>query len=222
MGLLSGTPSPFVDRSDAAHQLAAELADYRGRDDVVVLGLARGGVPVAAVLAKELAVDLDALIVRKLGIPDQPEVAFGALAAHGGHTAVVMVDHIVAELRRRNYSEQRLQAVQAAEGAELQRRQEAYLHGRTTEVGGRTAILCDDGLATGATMKAAIKAVRQSKPRAIVVAVPVGPPQTCAELEKLADAVVCLRQPRGFRAVGEAYRHFNQVSDDEVLAALPR
>ena len=156
MGLLSGTPSPFVDRSDAAHQLAAELADYRGRDDVVVLGLARGGVPVAAVLAKELAVDLDALIVRKLGIPDQPEVAFGALAAHGGHTAVVMVDLIVAELRRRNYSEQRLQAVQATERAELQRRQEAYLHGRMTEVGGRTAILCDDGLATGATMKAEI------------------------------------------------------------------
>ncbi|MET1153593.1 phosphoribosyltransferase family protein [Arthrobacter sp.] len=221
MGLLSGALSPFADRTDAAHQLAAELADYRGRDDVTVLGLARGGVPVAAVLAKELAADLDALIVRKLGIPDQPEVAFGALAAHGGHTAVVMVDHIVAELRRRNYSEQRLQAVQATERAELQRRQEAYLHGRTTEVGGRTAILCDDGLATGATMKAAIKAVRQSKPREIVVAVPVGPPQTCAELEKLADAVFCLRQPRGFRAVGEAYRHFNQVSDDEVLAALP-
>jgi putative phosphoribosyl transferase len=222
VGLLSGAPAPFADRPDAARQLAAELAAYRGRDDVTVLGLARGGVPVAAVLAKELAADFDALIVRKLGIPGQPEVAFGALAAHGGHTAVVMVEPILAELRRRNYSEERLQEVQDRERAELKRRQEAYLHGRTAEVGGRTTILCDDGLATGATMKAAINAVRQSDPREIVVAVPVGPPQACAELQILADAVICLRQPRNFRAVGEAYQYFGQVSDDEVLAALPR
>lgn len=195
--------------------LAGLLAAYRGREKVVVLGLARGGVPVAWEVAAALGAPLDAFIVRKLGAPGHDEFAMGALASGG---RVVVNDDVVRALR---VSPQQLRDVAEREGRELLRREAAYRAGRPPlELAGKTVVLVDDGLATGASMLAAVQALREMEPAEIVVAVPAAPESTCQEFAALVDDVVCASMPTPFRAVGESFWDFRQVSDDEVRELL--
>jgi putative phosphoribosyl transferase len=207
----------FADRAEAGRVLAAELAHLAGRVDVVVLGLPRGGVPVAWEVAHALGAPLDVLVARKLGVPGHPELAMGAVGAGGVRVLnQAVVDSLAIPL-------QAIQEAAAQEGAELARREESYRSGRPPlDVGGRVAVVVDDGLATGATMRAAVTALRALSPRRIVVAVPVGAAETCAELAAEADDVVCTRMPPSFRAVGEWYEDFTQTTDDEIRALLAR
>ena len=208
---------PFENRAQAGRILAAQLAEYRGRPEVLVLGLPRGGVPVAFEVAQALGVPLDVYLVRKLGVPGHAELAMGAIASGG----VRVVNQ--AMLRSLRISPQQLDAVIRAEEAELRRQERVYRGDRPPpDVSGRTAILVDDGLATGATMQAAVAALRSAGPKEVVVAVPVAPPETCAELEAEADRVVCALTPEPFYAVGAWYRDFSQTSDDEVRELLRR
>jgi predicted phosphoribosyltransferase len=208
---------PFENRVQAGRMLAAQLAEYRGRPDVLVLGLPRGGVPVAFEVAQALGAPLDVYLVRKLGVPGHAELAMGAIASGG----VRVVNQ--AMLRSLRISPQQLDAVIRAEEAELRRQERVYRGDRLPpEVSGRTAMLVDDGLATGATMQAAVAALRSAGPKEVVVAVPVAPPETCAELEEEADRVVCALTPEPFYAVGAWYRDFSQTSDDEVRELLRR
>jgi putative phosphoribosyl transferase len=207
----------FADRAEAGRVLAAELAHLAGRVDVVVLGLPRGGVPVAWEVARALGAPLDVLLARKLGVPGHPELAMGAVGAGGVR---VLNQAVVDSLA---IPPQAIEEVAAREGAELARREESYRSGRPpVDIGGRVAVVVDDGLATGATMRAAVTAVRALSPRRVVVAVPVGARETCAELAADADEVVCVRMPRSFRAVGEWYDDFTQTTDDEIRALLAR
>ena len=195
--------------------MAGLLRAYRGRRDVVVLGLARGGVPVAHEIAAALQAPLDALIIRKLGVPGHEEYAMGALGG-GGH--IVVNQDVVGPL---HISQQTLNDVAEAEGRELVRREADYRQGRPpADVTGRTAILVDDGMATGASMRVAAEVVRESGPRTLVVAVPVGTESACRQLMTVADDVVCADMPTPFAAVGESYRDFDQVSDAEVRRLL--
>jgi predicted phosphoribosyltransferase len=213
-----GGGPPFADRHDAGRQLAARLTDPARAPAVpldagaLVLGLPRGGVLVAAPVAAALGAELDVVAVRKLGVPGRPELAMGAIAAVGGTVVDVGVDEVLARV-----DPEAAAAVRRAELAELHRRGAAYRGDRPPPaVAGRTVVLVDDGLATGATMRAATAAVRGAGPAAVVVAVPV-----CAAGVALdADAVVCLLVPRPFGAVGRWYADFGQVTDDEVRAAL--
>jgi len=206
---------PFQDRIDAGRQLAAKLIHYAGRRDVVVLALPRGGVPVAYEVAKELRAALDVFLVRKLGWPPQPELAMGAIAQGGVR---VLHDDVVDEL---NVPESVIDRVADEEARELVRQQELYRPGRAPpDVAGRTVILIDDGLATGSTMRAAVAALRAKRPERLVVAVPVGAPQTCGEFQELVDEVVCAARPEEFRAVGMWYRDFSPTSDEQVLQLL--
>ena len=208
---------PFENRAHAGRMLAAELAEFRGRPDVLVLGLPRGGVPVAFEVAQALGAPLDIYLVRKLGVPGHAEVAMGAIASGG----VRVLNQ--AMLRSLRISPQQLDAVTRAEEAELRRQERVYRGDRPpSAVSGRTVILVDDGLATGATMQAAVAALRSAGPKEVVVAVPVAPPETCAELEAEADRVVCAVTPEPFFAVGAGYRDFSQTSDDEVRELLRR
>ncbi|OBB97066.1 phosphoribosyl transferase [Mycobacterium sp. 852002-30065_SCH5024008] len=205
----------FGDRREAGHALAEQLMSYRDRDDVLVFGLARGGVPVAWEVAAALHAPLDVFLVRKLGVPRWSELAMGAVASGGG---VVMNDDVVSSLR---ISDEQVREVIESETAELARREDAYRGGRpVADPRDKVVILVDDGIATGASMLAAVRAVRAAGPRSIIVAVPVGPPSSCRELELEADEVVCVTMPPGFEAVGQVYGDFHQVSDDEVRAAL--
>lgn len=209
----------FRDRREAGRLLADELASYRqkdpDKDDVLVFGLARGGVPVAWEIAAALHAPLDVFLVRKLGVPRWSELAMGALASGGG---VVMNDNVISSL---HITDEQVREVIASETAELIRREQAYRGGRPlADPRGKTVILVDDGIATGASMLAAVRAVRDAGPEAIVVAVPVGPPSTCRELALEADDVVCATMPPGFEAVGQVYADFHQVSDDEVRELL--
>ncbi|MGH3001126.1 MAG: phosphoribosyltransferase [Gaiellaceae bacterium] len=205
----------FHDRADAGRRLAAELERYAGRDDVVVLALPRGGVPVGAELARALAAPLDVFVVRKLGAPGHEELALGAIASGGVR---VLNDSVVADL---GITGADLERVAATEEQELERRERAYRGGRPPiEIGGRTVILVDDGLATGASMRAAARAVRAHAPERVVVAVPVAAKQTCEELGAEADEVVCTSTPWPFVAVGSWYEDFSQTTDDEVRALL--
>ena len=205
----------FCDRREAGRALADELMSYRDRDGVVVFGLARGGVPVAWEVAAALHAPLDVFLVRKLGVPHWSELAMGALASGGG---VVMNDDVVANLR---VTDEQVREVIAAERAELVRREHAYRGDRPiTDPRGKIVILVDDGIATGASMLAAVRAVRAAGPESIVVAVPVGPRSACRELALEADDVVCATMPPGFEAVGQVYADFRQVSDDEVRELL--
>lgn len=205
----------FEDRRDAGRRLAAALAEYAGRPDVVVLGLPRGGVPVAREVAEALGVPLDIFLVRKLGVPGHEEYAMGAIASGGVR---VLHDEVVRALRLPVAA---IAEVAAREQRELERRELAYRDGRPAPaLAGRTVLLVDDGLATGASMEAALEAVRQQAPARVVVAVPVGPEETCRRLRALADAVVCVATPEPFDAVGYWYRAFPQTSDDEVRALL--
>jgi predicted phosphoribosyltransferase len=209
------TPQIFRDRIDAGRQLAQHLADFAGRHDVLVLALPRGGVPVAFEVARTLRAPLDVFVVRKLGVPGHEEFAMGAIASGG---ARVRNDEVVNML---GISESVFDSVAAREATEIVRRERAYRGDRPPpEVGCRTVILVDDGLATGATMLAAIKALRALAPARIIVAVPTGARETCTLLRREVDDVVCASMPEPFQAVGLWYRDFSQTSDDEVRALL--
>ncbi len=207
--------SGYANRRDAGLRLAKLLTTYAGRGDVVVLGLPRGGVPVAAEVARALRAPLDVFIVRKLGAPWQPELALGAIAEGG-----LEVRHAEA-MHALGVSDADLDRVAERERDEVVRRSAAY-RGSTppTPLAGRWIVIVDDGLATGSTMEAAIAAVRTQGPAGIVVAVPVGAPDTCARLAPAVEALVCPLQPRGFDAVGEWYSDFSQTTDDEVRRLL--
>jgi putative phosphoribosyl transferase len=205
----------FADRRDAGRALAAELRAYAGRPDVLVLALPRGGVPVAYQIAEALAAPLDLFLVRKLGTPGHEELAMGALASGGVR---VLNDDVVQWYR---IPEAVIDAVAAREQQELERRELAYREGRApAPIAGRIVILVDDGLATGSTMRAAVEAVRQRQPAKVIVAVPVGSPETCRDFRAIADEVVCARMPEPFSAVGQWYGDFSQTSDEEVRELL--
>jgi putative phosphoribosyl transferase len=206
---------PFDDRRDAGRELASHLRKYVGRRDVVVLALPRGGLPVGFEVAKALAVPLDIFVVRKLGTPGHPELAVGAIASGGVR---VLNEDVVRWL---GVAHEAIETVAREELVELERREREYRSGRPLiELGDRTVILVDDGLATGSTMRAAVQAVRVHRPKAVVVAVPVGAPTTCQEFADIADETVCARMPVSFSAVGQWYRDFSQTTDDEVRALL--
>jgi predicted phosphoribosyltransferase len=188
-----------------------------GRDGVIVLGLPRGGVPVAFEAAKALGAPLDVFLVRKLGVPGHDELAMGAIASGGVR---VLNDSVVGSLA---IPEAALEEVTARERKELERRERAYRGGRSgPALGGRRIILVDDGLATGATMRAAVKALRAHEPARIVVAVPTAPPDAIDDLREEADEVVCLHTPAPFYGVGGSYDDFSQTSDEEVRELLAR
>jgi predicted phosphoribosyltransferase len=214
---MSMQPQRFRNRTDAGRQLAEKLAAYANRPDVLVLALPRGGVPVGFEVARELGAPLDVFLVRKLGVPGYEELAMGAVATGGVR---VLNDEIVRGL---GISEHEIDAAAARELQELARRQRLYRGDRPLpDVAGRTVILVDDGLATGATMRAAIQALRQQQPARIVVAVPTASPDTCEALKAEADDVVCAMTPEPFLAVGHWYEDFTQTTDDEVRELLAR
>ncbi len=206
----------FEDRRAAGAALARELTAYAARDDVVVLGLPRGGVPVAAEIARALAAPLDVLVVRKLGVPGHEELAMGALASGGTR---ILNDSIVREL---GIPAAVVERVTAAEGAELSRRERLFRGDRPPlRLDGLTVVLVDDGIATGATMRSAVAALTADgpatgRPARVVVAAPVAAPEAVATLRQMADEVVTLATPAAFLAVGRWYRNFPQISDDEV------
>lgn len=204
----------LVDRRDAGRLLARELAQYRGQSDVIVLGLPRGGVPVAYEVAQALDAPLDVFIVRKLGFPGHEEYAMGAIASGG-------VRVMNADVAGMQIPQSMIDQATAREQAELERRERLYRGDRPAlDLRDRTVILVDDGLATGSTMRAAVQAVRQQHPRRVVVAVPVAAFATCSDMRREADEVVCMLTPQPFRAVGLWYRNFDQTSDAEVHALL--
>ncbi|MER7135118.1 phosphoribosyltransferase family protein [Streptomyces sp. NPDC000341] len=206
----------FTDRTDAGRRLAVALR-HLGRRDPVVLGLPRGGVPVAYEVAQALGAPLDVIVVRKLGVPYHPELGFGAIGEGGVR---VISEEIV---RRTGVGEKDLVAVERAEAAELVRRAHAYREGRPRlPLEGRAVVVVDDGVATGATARAACQVVRAQGAAYVVLAVPVAPPDAAARLREDADEVVCLSAPVLFSAVGEWYRDFSQTSDEEVVALLAR
>ena len=210
-------PERFRNRTDAGRQLAEKLAAYANRPDVLVLALPRGGVPVAFELARAFGAPLDVFLVRKLGVPGYEELAMGAVATGGVR---VLNDEIVRGL---GISEHEIDAVVARELRELSRRDRLYRGDRPpSDVAGRTVILVDDGLATGATMRAAVQALRQQQPGRIVAAVPIASPDTCQVLKAEADDVICAITPEPFFAVGHWYDDFTQTTDDEVRELLAR
>jgi putative phosphoribosyl transferase len=206
---------PFANRREAGVELASKLRQYAGRDDVVVLALPRGGVPVAFEVAESLDAPLDIFLVRKLGLPGHPELAMGAIASGGVR---VVNDDVV---RWYGIPDRIIEVVARDEQAELERREREYRQGRPLiDLRGKTVLLVDDGLATGSTMKAAVGAVRQLGPSRVVVAVPVGAPSSCQEFAGITDETVCARTPEPFSAVGQWYRDFSQTSDEEVRHLL--
>jgi predicted phosphoribosyltransferase len=211
------TPNRFRDRREAGRLLADKLTDYANRPDVIVLALPRGGVPVAYEAARALQAPLDVFLVRKLGVPGHEELAMGAVATGGVR---VLNDEVVTSLR---ISEKQIDAATSQQREELKRRERLYRDGRPApNVRGRTVILVDDGLATGATMRAAVQALRQQQPARTVVAVPTASPDTCQALRAEADEVVCAITPEPFLAVGRWYDVFTQTTDDEVRDLLAR
>src|ERR1700739_2715996 len=205
----------FRDRRAAGRTLAERLESYRDRDGVLVLGLARGGVPVAWEIAAALHAPLDVFLVRKLGVPRWSELAMGALASGGG---LVMNDNVISSL---HVTDEQVREVIASETAELSRREQAYRSGRPmADPRGKIVILADDGIATGASRLAAVRALRAADPQSIVVAVPVGPPSTCRELAQEADDLGCATMPAGFEAVGQGDEDFHQARADEVRELL--
>ncbi|MDW8395597.1 MAG: phosphoribosyltransferase [Anaerolineae bacterium] len=209
-------PQPtFTDRAHAGRMLAALLKDYAGRDDVIVLALPRGGVPVAAEVAKALNAPLDVFLVRKLGVPGQPELAMGALAS--GNVRVLWHDTI----RAFNIGSDIIEHVTELERRELERREQRYRAGRPAmPLSGRTVILVDDGIATGASMLVAVRAVYALAPRMVIVAAPVASPEAVFNLQQEADEVVCCLAPEHLVSIGSWYQDFKQLSDEEVLQIL--
>lgn len=204
---------PFLDRADAGRRLAGALERFRSRSPVV-LALPRGGVPVGLEVARALGAPLDVIDARKLGAPGHEELAVGAIAP-----GAVYVDRLL--VRRLGVSAAYLEQITTVEGRELERRERLYRSGRAPlDVEGRVVILVDDGLATGATARAAVASLRQRRPAQVILAVPVGAPETVARLREVADDVVCLETPPDFRAVSLAYRDFSPTSDAEVVSCL--
>jgi putative phosphoribosyl transferase len=208
----------FADRAEAGRALARRLARLAA-EQPVVLALPRGGVPVGFEIASVLRAPLDLVLVRKIGAPFQPELAIGALV-DGGRAEAVMNEEI---LREFEIPESYIEQERARQLEEIERRRNVYLAGRTrAPIEGRTAIVVDDGIATGATMEAALDAVRRAKPKRLVLAVPVAPPDTIERLRPHADDVVCLATPRLFGAIGAFYADFRQLDDQQVIDLLER
>jgi putative phosphoribosyl transferase len=210
--------APFHDRRDAGRQLAEsnELSAYARRDDALVLALPRGGVPVGYEVARALDLPLDVFVVRKLGVPGHEELAMGAIASGG---TLVLEEEVV---RRLQLDEETIGAVAARERRELEERERLYRDGSDVELRGVSAILVDDGLATGSTMRAAVRALRSRDAGKVIVAVPVAPAESCRLLAREADLVVCALTPQSFGAVGLYYEEFGQTSDQEVVELLER
>jgi len=209
--------SRFHDRVEAGRVLARELDAYRGRDDVLVLALPRGGIPVGYEVARALGVPLDVFVVRKLGVPTHEELAMGAIASGG----VRLLDHEI--IRMYGVSREDVEMVTRWEQEELERRERSYRGDRAfPDLTGKTIVLVDDGLATGATMRAAVEALRLERPARIVVAVPVASPETCDAFRGIADDIVCALTPEPFLAVGQWYEDFSQTTDEEVHELLER
>jgi len=207
----------FRDRIDAGRRLAEKLDHYAGRPDVIVLALPRGGVPVGYEVARALGAPLDVFLVRKLGVPGREELAMGAIASGGVR---VLNEDVVSELC---IPQHWVDIVATRELEELRRREAVYRDGRPApDVRGKTVILVDDGLATGASMRAGVAALRKLGPSRIVVAVPVGAQQTCNEFRDVADEVICAETPDPFYAVGSWYADFDQTTDEEVRELLAR
>jgi putative phosphoribosyl transferase len=216
MPLLS-SQQRFEDRRDAGLQLAALLTRYKGEPDLLVLALPRGGVPVAYEVAQALSAPLDVFLVRKLGVPGHEELAMGAIASGGVR---VINEDVVSSLW---LNEQTVDTVAAREMQTLEQREKSYRGERPRiNVRGRMVILVDDGLATGASMRAAIRALRKQEPRKLIVAVPVAPPEACQALEPEVDEIVCVMTPRLFLGVGRWYEDFSQTTDEEVRGLLGR
>jgi predicted phosphoribosyltransferase len=207
----------FRDRADAGRELASKLIQYRDHRDLLVLGLPRGGVPVAFEVAQALRAPLDVFIVRKLGVPGQEELAIGAVAS--GNTRVLNKD-VVTGLQIPDHV---IDKIAAKQQAELERLEQAYRGRRAPpDVRNKTVILVDDGLATGSSMRAAVQSVRQQQPARIVVAVPTAAPQTCDEFRHEVDEIVCAITPEPFYGVGMWYQNFSQTTDEEVQDLLAR
>ena len=211
----------YEDRTDAGEKLAAVLTQFRERSDAIVLGLARGGIPVAAAAAKALYLPLGAVLVRKLGIPGHDETAYGALAWAGGRVVRVLNRPLIARVLDHGVRQEWLDEVEQRERAELLRRAETY-PGIRHDLSGKTVILLDDGLATGATMRAAVEAVRAAGAAKVVAAAPVGSVEAEEAVSRVCDAVLCLHLPGKFRAVGSFYRHFEQLTDEDAVSFLSR
>ena len=206
---------PYADRVEAGDELAKHLRRYAGRAGVIVLGLPRGGVPVAATVAAELGVPLDVFVVRKLGVPGHRELAMGAIASGGAR----VLNHDLID--RLGIAPMMVATIIAEEERELARRERLYrLERPPVNLTGQTVILVDDGLATGSTMLAAITAVRELSPAKVVVAVPIGSLEACRHLEQFADEVICARIPKNMVAVGRSYLDFSPTTDDEVRRLL--
>jgi putative phosphoribosyl transferase len=207
----------FPNRTEAGRRLGKKLAAYGNRKDVIVLGIPRGGVPVAFEVAGALGAPLDVFIARKLGVPGHEELAFGAIASGGVR---ILDQQTVGAL---GISESEIERVTAQERKELERRENVYRGGRPPlKVEGLTTVLVDDGIATGSSMRAAIAALRQLKPACIVLAVPVAPPSTCDRLRSEVDELVCVYAPELFYAIGQFYDDFSQVTDEEVMDLVQR
>ncbi|KAA5834637.1 phosphoribosyltransferase family protein [Saccharopolyspora hirsuta] len=213
MGFPERTTTGYTDRRHAGQVLAQRMSGLE-LVDPVVLGLARGGVPVAAEVARVLGAPLRVCVARKIGAPSQPELAVGAVTADGPAS---YDPHLV---RSFHLDEQTLQAACERERAEARRREQLFQRGEPLPLTGRDVVLVDDGLATGATARAAVRMLRESEPRNVVLAVPVGSPDAVALLRKEADVVVCVLQPVGFAAVGQWYRDFRATTDEEIHGIL--
>jgi putative phosphoribosyl transferase len=209
---MNGTPF-YRDRQEAGQKLAEALRDRDVQPDPLVMALPRGGVPIGKTIADALDAEFDVMLVRKLGHPNQPELAMGAIASGGGRS---LNERVVSTV-----SDEQFQRVEQKEREELERREKVFRGDRPQpRVEGRCVILVDDGIATGSTMRAAAQALRSLGPKRIVAAVPVGPPSSIADLEQVTDEVVCPNQPEPFMSIGQFYRDFTQLSDDDVKAVL--
>lgn len=205
----------FLNRIDAGRRLAKKLSTYAGLDDVIVLAIPRGGVPIGFEVASELRVPLDVFVVRKLGVPGHEELAFGAIASRG----IRILDAEIVESM--GISELDIELITEKETAELDRRERVYRGARAPlNLKGRTVILVDDGIATGASTLAAIAALRQLNPARIVLGVPVAPASTCRRLRTKVDELICLEMPESFFAIGQFYEDFSQISDEEVKSLM--